>query len=88
MRHMIAAKNYFCLITLQIIGRHMWHQSSAKAVPRKKWGSLYTMLSGNSYQLHQLLQERNQLEKLAVISIHEPALNWDPIGELMTKINK
>lgn len=36
-------------------------------------------------QLHELLEERNKLQELIVISIHKPALNGDPIGQLISK---
>lgn len=35
-----------------------------------------------TYQLHQALQERNQLFQLVVVSVHEPALDGDPVGKL------
>jgi len=38
--------------------------------------------SGDTHQFHQLLQERNKLQKLVVISIHKPALNRNPVGKL------
>lgn len=36
----------------------------------------------STYQLHQALQERNQLFQLVVVSVHEPALDGDPVGKL------
>lgn len=46
---------------------------------------VYSRLKGqeqNKYQFHQLLEKRNQLQKLVVISVHKPALDRDPVGEL------
>lgn len=39
----------------------------------------------STYQLHQALQERNQLLQLVVVPVHEPALDGDPVGELENK---
>lgn len=39
----------------------------------------------NTNQFHQLLEKRNQLEKLTVVSVHKPALDGDPIRKLEEK---
>lgn len=33
----------------------------------------------NTHQFHQLLEKRNQLQKFTVVSVHEPALDGDPV---------
>lgn len=54
--------------------RQQTHNESPAAWERSR--------SRDTYQLHELLEERNELQELVVISVHKPALDRNSIGKL------